>query len=117
MPSTRLSDSPNSARTIRTFSPPSPSRPGPRAVSAAGAVLVMGGCRGLAAAVSRVIAVTLRGRVPVLRAVLGLEGARDVEHREHAEDERLQERHQELQRKQEANGEQNRSDRPDTADQ
>jgi hypothetical protein len=73
-PSARLTDSPRSMSAIRTFCPPSPSRPGPRAVSAAGAVLVMGGCRGLAAAVSRVI-VPPRGAVPGLRAVLGLEGA------------------------------------------
>src|SRR6266511_2836184 len=49
--------------------------------------------------------------------VLGLlDGARDVEHREHHEDERLKERHQDLERIQEPDGEDDHDHAADAAD-
>src|SRR5574337_384850 len=56
--------------------------------------------------------------VVIRSMVLGfLDGAGDVEHREHTEDKSLEKRHQNLQRKQEASGEHNQERAPGEADQ
>src|SRR3989442_2741141 len=63
--------------------------------------------------------VLVMARIVVLRRVTFLrvlDGPRDVQHRQHHEDEGLKERHQHLQRIEKAHGERDRDDAAETAD-